>query len=85
MRPAKAQVTKGKVETVLKNQAEEVPSEDDKNTSDIKWINRVHERLVGAQRYGMFPTETVLAIRHYKDIARQERQNQFYNEIHLRG
>ena len=52
-----------------------------KNLSSINWINKVHERLTGFEKFGMIPQEPDLAIRHFKDIARQEKQNAFYESI----
>lgn len=50
-----------------------------KNTSKIKWINKVHERLVGADSYCNLPEGYDLI--HPKTIERQERQNNYYNTI----
>ena len=47
-----------------------------KNISDIKWINKVHERLVGA-KIGINLPEGYDLI-HPKTIERQEKQNNFY-------
>jgi len=52
-----------------------------KNSDNIKWVNKVHEKLVGFTKYGMLPHEPVLAIQHFKDIERQESQNDFYETI----
>jgi len=52
-----------------------------KNSDNIKWVSKVHEKLVGFTKYGMLPHEPVLAIQHFKDITRQESQNDFYETI----
>ena len=52
-----------------------------KNKPDIKWINKVHERLEGFRTYATLPQEEELALYHPKDIGRQERQNAFYDTI----
>ena len=52
-----------------------------KNTSNIKWINKVHERLDGFTKYGSLPTQEEFSLYHPKDIKRQEKQNEFYNKI----
>jgi len=52
-----------------------------KNDPKIKWTKKVHERLVGFNRYGMLPHEPILSIQHFKDIARQEQQNSLYEKI----
>jgi hypothetical protein len=50
-----------------------------KNIPEIKWINKVHERLVGAKNGSHFPEGYDLI--HPKTIERQEKQNQFYNTL----
>jgi len=50
-----------------------------KNIPEIKWINKVHERLVGAKN-GLHLPEGYDLI-HLKTIERQERQNQFYEKL----
>lgn len=52
-----------------------------KNDPNIKWINNVHEQLIGYKKYGMLPQEPTLAIQHFKDIERQEYQNNFYKTL----
>ena len=49
------------------------------NTQDIKWINKVHERLSGWKRIANLPEGYDLI--HPKTIERQERQNNFYNTL----
>jgi len=50
-----------------------------KNIPEIKWINKVHERLVGAKVIVSLPEGYDLI--HPKTIERQERQNNFYNML----
>jgi len=50
-----------------------------KNTPEIKWVNKVHERLVGAKNGSHLPEGYDLI--HPKTIERQERQNQFYTTL----
>jgi len=50
-----------------------------KNIPEIKWINKVHERLVGAKNESQLPEGYDLI--HHKTIERQEKQNQFYNTL----
>lgn len=50
-----------------------------KNIPEIKWINKVHERLVGAKTIVPLPEGYDLI--HPKTIERQEKQNQLYNTI----
>lgn len=52
-----------------------------KKSSDIKWINKVHEQLTGYLNFAVLPQEHALAIIHHKDISRQEKQNAFYDTI----
>jgi glycosyltransferase involved in cell wall biosynthesis len=52
-----------------------------RNNKNIKWIKPVHEQIVGYERFGMLPQDPDLAIRHYKDIERQTKQNEFYETI----
>jgi glycosyltransferase involved in cell wall biosynthesis len=50
-----------------------------KNIPEIKWINNVHERLVGAKEIAPLPEGYDLI--HPKTIDRQEKQNQFYEQL----
>lgn len=52
-----------------------------KNTSEINWINKVHERLDGFKTYAPLPANPDLALQHPKDIKRQELQNAFYDSL----
>jgi len=51
-----------------------------RNTPDIKWENKVHEKLTGHKTEGHLVQEE-LALLHIKEIDRQEKQNKFYSEI----
>jgi hypothetical protein len=50
-----------------------------KNIPEIKWINKVHERLVGAKNTVPLPEGYDLI--HPKTIERQEKQNNYYNTL----
>ena len=50
-----------------------------KNIPEIKWINKVHERLVGAKNIVSLPEGYDLI--HPKTIERQEKQNNYYNTL----
>ena len=50
-----------------------------KNIPEIKWINKVHERLVGAKNGSHLPEGYDLI--HPKTIERQEKQNQLYEKL----
>jgi hypothetical protein len=47
----------------------------------LKWEGKVHERVVGARYYSLLPNEDSYSLIHHKKIERQERQNNFYNNI----
>ena len=52
-----------------------------KNDSNIKWVNKVHEKLEGFKTYAPLPAVEGVALNHPKDIKRQEKQNQYYSTI----
>ena len=55
-----------------------------KNIPEIKWINKVHERLDGFKTYSALSLDMGFEncyLQHPKTIDRQERQNNFYNTI----
>lgn len=52
-----------------------------KNKPEIKWVNRVHERLEGFKTYSPLPDLELLALYHPKDIVRQEKQNAYYDTL----
>lgn len=49
------------------------------NKTEIKWINKVHERLSGWKTIANLPSGYDLV--HPKTIDRQEKQNKFYEQI----
>jgi len=52
-----------------------------KNLDRIKWINKVHERIVGAHTTEPFPDGFNLNLIHPKTIERQEKQNNYYEQL----
>jgi len=55
-----------------------------KNKPEIKWENlykNTHEKLEGFKTYAPLPQHSELALQHPKTIERQEKQNQFYQEL----
>jgi hypothetical protein len=52
-----------------------------KNKPEIKWVNKVHEKLEGFKTYAPLPALTELALQHPKDIKRQEKQNAYYDTL----
>jgi hypothetical protein len=52
-----------------------------KNSPDIKWKNKVHERLEGHKEFAYLPMEEEWSLHHPKTIDRQEKQNDLYNKM----
>lgn len=52
-----------------------------KNKPEIKWINKVHEKLDGHKTWTILPEMEEFALYHPKTIDRQERQNNYYDTL----
>ena len=52
-----------------------------RNTEDVTWMNKVHERITGYDTFSNFPAEEEWSLYHHKQINRQEKQNKFYETI----
>jgi len=52
-----------------------------KNKPEIKWVNKVHEKLDGFKTYAPLPATPELALYHPKTIERQEKQNAYYDTL----
>jgi len=53
-----------------------------RNSSNIKWVNKVHEIITGHEIESAFPTEMEeFEIIHLKSLEKQIKQNRFYMEI----
>tara|TARA_B110000858_G_scaffold131289_1_gene149338 strand:- start:2475 stop:3098 length:624 start_codon:yes stop_codon:yes gene_type:complete len=52
-----------------------------KNTEDVTWMNKVHERITGYNTFSNFPAEEQWSLYHHKQIDKQEKQNEFYETI----
>lgn len=52
-----------------------------RNSENIYWINKVHERLDGFEVYTALPPAEEYCLYHKKHITRQEIQNDFYDKI----
>ena len=52
-----------------------------KNNGEIKWVNKVHERLEGYKTMSYLPTEMEWCLIHNKTIKKQEQQNKLYEEL----
>jgi len=52
-----------------------------KNTEDVTWMNKVHEKITGYDTFPNFPAEEHWALYHPTQIDRKEKQNEFYETI----
>jgi hypothetical protein len=52
-----------------------------KNTDEVTWMNKVHEKITGYNTFSNFPAEEQWSLYHPKEIKRQEKQNEFYTTI----
>jgi hypothetical protein len=52
-----------------------------RNVPEIKWVNKVHERLDGFKTYTALPDVEYFALYHPKTIDKQEKQNQLYDNL----
>ena len=52
-----------------------------KNTEEVQWYGKVHERISGYTTFTNFPADEKYSLYHHKEIERQEKQNKFYNNI----
>jgi len=52
-----------------------------RNSPDIKWVNKVHERLQGHKEFAYLPMSEEYALFHPKTIKKQEKQNNYYNGL----
>jgi hypothetical protein len=52
-----------------------------RRTSEIEWQGKVHERIIGYNTLSVLPQEEEYCLYHHKQIARQEKQNDYYDTI----
>jgi hypothetical protein len=52
-----------------------------RRTSEIHWVNKVHERIVGFNTMTVLPSEEDYCLYHHKGIQRQETQNAYYDTL----
>ena len=52
-----------------------------RNRPNIRWENPVHEVLEGYKEHTFLPQEEEFCFYHLKEIDKQEKQNEFYEEI----
>ena len=56
-----------------------------RNRPNIMWKNPVHEVLTGYKEHTFLPTEEEFCFYHPKEIERQEKQNNLYEDIQKNG
>ena len=47
----------------------------------MTWYGKVHERIIGGQKFSSLPIDEEYCIQHHKQIDRQEKQNNLYSSI----
>ena len=47
----------------------------------MTWYGKVHERIIGGQKFSSLPLDEEYCIQHHKTIERQEKQNNLYNSL----
>jgi hypothetical protein len=53
-----------------------------KNKPEIRWINKVHEKLDGFATFSHLPSDTeAFCLYHPKTIEKQEKQNNYYDTL----
>ena len=52
-----------------------------KNSPEIRWKSKVHERIFGAETFSHLPPNETLSLYHPKTIDKQEEQNNFYSKL----
>jgi hypothetical protein len=52
-----------------------------RRTSEIEWVGKVHERIIGYNTLSVLPQEEQYCLYHHKKIDRQEKQNAYYDTI----
>ena len=52
-----------------------------KNSPEIRWKSKVHERIFGAETFSHLPPNEILSLYHPKTIDKQEKQNKFYEGL----
>jgi hypothetical protein len=45
------------------------------------WYGKVHERIIGGQKFSSLPLDEEYCIQHHKTIERQEKQNNYYSTL----
>ena len=47
----------------------------------MTWYGKVHERIIGGQKFSSLPLDEEYCIQHHKTIERQEKQNNYYSSL----
>ena len=47
----------------------------------MSWYGKVHERIIGGQKFSSLPLDEEYCIQHHKTIERQEKQNNYYSKL----
>jgi len=47
----------------------------------MSWYGKVHERIIGGQKFSSLPSDEEYCIQHHKTIERQEKQNNYYSSL----
>jgi glycosyltransferase involved in cell wall biosynthesis len=47
----------------------------------MSWYGKVHERVIGGQKFSSLPLDEEYCIQHHKTILRQEKQNNYYSTL----
>jgi len=47
----------------------------------MSWYGKVHERIIGGQKFSSLPNDEEYCIQHHKTIERQEKQNNYYSSL----
>jgi hypothetical protein len=48
---------------------------------NMTWYGKVHERIIGGEKFASLPDNEEYCIQHHKDIDRQRKQNDLYSKI----
>ena len=52
-----------------------------RRSENIRWVNKVHERIVGTKTYAHLPPHEELSLYHPKTLDKQIKQNELYSTI----
>ena len=47
----------------------------------MNFYGKVHEQIIGGQKFASLPTEEEYCIIHHKQIDRQRKQNDYYSKL----